>query len=248
MQTQYLSTTRNYKLAYHKTQGVFPGVMFLGGFKSDMNGSKALALEAFCKEQGRAFIRFDYFGHGQSDGDFREGSIGRWAEDARDVFDQLAEEKYILVGSSMGGWLMFLLAQQRQANVAAMLGIASAPDFTTQLILPSFNVKQRLQMVLTGHTSIPNCYGGDPYPISHKFLDEAKKHHILQGSISIPCPVALVHGTHDEDVPVALSLALLKRLTTEKATLTVVKNADHRMSSPECLHIIITKLKELLNS
>lgn len=225
----------NRRIAYHLTEGALPGVVFFGGFKSDMTGSKATALEAFCKIQGWRFLRFDYTGHGQSSGDFRDGTIGAWTQDAIDMLDHVATGKNILVGSSMGAWIMLLVALQRKDKVAGLVGIASAPDFTERLVWEAFSDAQKKQMIEDGQVLIPDCYGAAPYPITKQLVEEGRKHLLLDTSITIDVPVRLIHGTKDEDVPWDFSVRLMNQLTSKDVALTLIKDGNHRLSEPQQL-------------
>ena len=236
------------RIAYHLTEGSVPGVVFLGGFNSDMNGSKALHLEAVCKAKGQRFLRFNYTGHGNSSGRFIEGTIGGWKRDAVDMLDTLAAGKNILVGSSMGGWIMLLAALERKENVSGLLGIASAPDFTENLLWETATEKQKVQFLEEGVIQVPNCYGGEPYPITYQLIQEGRKHLLLDGDIPLDMPVRLIHGTLDEDVPFVMSQRLMQRLTSTDVTLTLVKNAGHRLSEPSQLNMIANLLFSLQNS
>lgn len=204
--------------------------MFCGGFQSDMTGTKAMALEAWARDRGRAFVRFDYQGHGESSGRFEDGTIGAWAEDARQVFDQLSEGPQILVGSSMGGWIMLLVALSRRERVAGLVGVAAAPDFTEDLIWGSLTPEQRLTLLDTGLLRVPSDYSQAPYPITLRLLDEARRHLLLRGRIALECPVRLIHGMTDADVPWITSVRLIERLASTDQRLTLVKDGDHRLS------------------
>lgn len=239
-------TPQGRTIAYHKTEGSEPTVIFLGGFRSDMTGSKALALESFCKEKGQAFIRFDYSGHGQSSGKFEEGTIGQWAEDAMAVIDKLGSEQNILVGSSMGGWLMLLAALEKPEKVAALIGIASAPDFTEHLLLDSFSEEQREELKTNGVVQVPNCYDDEPYPITLELIAESGNHLVLDDVIDIRCPVHLIHGLQDEDVPWEFSVTLNEKLRTKDVKTTLVDDGDHRMSSEKHIGIILKTLDRML--
>ncbi|MDG1287104.1 MAG: alpha/beta hydrolase [Rickettsiales bacterium] len=236
------------EIAYHKTDGETPGVIFLGGFRSDMTGSKAMALEEFCKERGQQFIRFDYFGHGESGGAFVEGTIGRWADNAIAVLDELAGGKpQILVGSSMGGWLMLLVALKRPKKVAGLLGIAAAPDFTELLMWDKFTPEQQTEMREKGVIEIPNCYDEEPYKITMNLIAESGEHLVLDGNIDINCPVMLVHGMKDEDVPWEFAMTLNEKLASKDVRTLLVDDGDHRMSSEKHLKIIRKQLNRMLD-
>ncbi|RMD61056.1 MAG: alpha/beta hydrolase [Alphaproteobacteria bacterium] len=225
-------------IAYHKTPASKsmsgrPGIIFLGGFASDMTGSKATALERFARDSGHGFVRFDYLGHGASSGRFEDGTIGRWSEDAIVVLDELTEGPQILVGSSMGGWLMLLVALARPARVAGLVGIAAAPDFTETLMWQTFPPEIRETIERDGVYYQPSSYEGEaPYPITKRLIIDGRRHLLMDRPIPITCPVRLIHGTADADVPHTLSLALMERLEAGDVEVTLVKGGDHRLSGP----------------
>ncbi|TGD71925.1 alpha/beta hydrolase [Mangrovimicrobium sediminis] len=224
-------------IAYDHLPGTGPGIVFLSGFNSNMQGDKALALAQWCAEQGRQFTRFDYFGHGASSGDFAAGTIGRWIDDAVAVFDAVTTGPQLLVGSSMGGWIMLHLALARPQRVSALVGIAAAPDFTATLREGRLGPEQMLQLELSGACDIPNCYDdGEPYTISRELLDEGETHRLLtREHIAIDVPVRLLHGQCDPDVPWERSLLLAEKLRGEDVEVTLVKDGDHRLSRPQDL-------------
>jgi pimeloyl-ACP methyl ester carboxylesterase len=246
MQPSFLDLPNNRRIAYHLTEGALPGVMFMGGFKSNMSGGKATALEAFCKERGQRFLRFDYTGHGHSSGAFREGTIGAWKQDVFDVFDALGAKQNILVGSSMGAWMALMLALARKDRVAGLLGIASAPDFTQRLIWQRMTPEQKSQLSEKGVFYAPSCYGEDPYPISRMLIEESRHHLLLHADIEIDVPVRLIHGTKDQDVPWHMSVSLMDGLRSRDARLHLIKDGDHRLSSPEHLAFMCEVLGGLL--
>ncbi|MBX6747201.1 MAG: alpha/beta hydrolase, partial [Acetobacteraceae bacterium] len=219
------------ELAWRRIAGRGPGVVFLGGFNSDMTGTKAEDLAAFCTARGRAFLRFDYSGHGASGGRFVDGTIGRWAEDAACVLDRLTEGPQILVGSSMGGWIALLLALRRPERVKALVGIAAAPDFTARISeeLPS---EGRAAIQRDGVWHRPSAYG-DPYPITRALLEEGHNHLLLQGPVPLSIPIRLLHGQQDPDVPWELSLRIAKAITGPDVQVVLVKDGDHRLSRPQ---------------
>ncbi len=217
-------------IAYCRIPGKPPGVVFLTGLKSDMTGGKALALEEFCRRRGQAFLRFDYFGHGQSSGAFEDGTIGRWAEDAVLVLDELLEGPQVLVGSSIGGWIMLLAALARPDRVSGLVGTAAAPDFTEDLIMGQLSAEQKQQLATQGFAEIPNDYDDEPYKITQALLDEGRKHLILRGEIPLDCPVRLIHGTDDRDVPWQTSERIAEKLRSRDVETVLVENGDHRLS------------------
>ena len=218
-------------IAYHRIEGRAPGIVFLGGFRSDMTGTKALFLEDYCRRRGRAYVRFDYFGHGRSSGDFAQGTIGRWREDAIEVIDSLTAGPQILVGSSMGGWIMLLAALARPERVAALVGIAVAPDFTTELLPKRLTPEQRRELDEKGAVTLPSDYDPDGYLYTSALIEDGGRHLLLGGPIPLDVPVRLLHGLADASVPWQLSLRLAERLTSRDVTVTLVKGGDHRLST-----------------
>jgi pimeloyl-ACP methyl ester carboxylesterase len=236
-------------IAYHRLAGRAPGVMFLTGFKSDMTGGKAMALEAFCRARQQAFVRFDYFGHGASSGAFADGTIGRWTDDAVTVLDELTRGPQVLVGSSMGGWIMLLAALVRPNRVAGLVGTAAAPDFTEDLILNGLSPTQRAELARQGYIETGNPYDDRPYRITKRLLEEAREHLLLGAEIPLDCPVRLIHGTADRDVPWRTSERLAERLRSRDVEMLFVKNGDHRLSEPKDLqrltHVVGLLLDQL---
>ena len=232
-------------IAFHTTQGRSPGVVFLGGFRSDMTGTKALALEATCKGAGRAFTRFDYFAHGASSGAFTEGTIGRWSEDAIAVLDELTEGPQVLVGSSMGGWIMLLAALARPGRVHALVGIAAAPDFTEDLMWDRMDQRVKATLQKDGVYFEPSEYDEEPYPITLRLIEEGRGHLLLRSPIPLRCPVRLIHGLEDPDVPWDQSLRLARALESPEVTLTLVKDAVHRLAEPRDIARLIAAVEEV---
>ncbi|HEX3500790.1 MAG TPA: alpha/beta hydrolase [Stellaceae bacterium] len=217
-------------IAYHRLDGKSPGIVFLGGFRSDMTGSKAMALEAFCRARGQAFLRFDYFAHGASSGEFAEATIGRWRDDVLAVLDALTAGPQILVGSSIGGWLMLLTALARPARIAALVGIAAAPDATEDLMWRRLSPAQQQAMRQGGSLTVPSEYDPAGYLLTHRLIEEGRAHLLLRGPVALSCPVRLLHGMADRDVPWPTSLRLAERLASADVTLTLIKDGDHRLS------------------
>ena len=234
-------------IAYCRMLGQSPGVVFLTGFKSDMTGSKALALEDFCRRRGQAFLRFDYTGHGQSSGAFENGTIGEWADDTILALDRLCEGPQVLVGSSMGGWIMLLAALARPDRIAGLVGTAAAPDFTEDLMSKEFSSEQKQQMETQGFVEIPNCYDEEPYKITKALLDDGRDHLLLKAEIPLDCPVRLIHGDKDEDVPWQTSLRIAEKLRTTDVETLFVKNGGHRLSEPRDLDRLCRTLGRLLD-
>jgi pimeloyl-ACP methyl ester carboxylesterase len=218
-------------IAYHRLEGRAPGVVFLGGFMSDMTGTKAVALEAFCRARGQAFIRFDYFAHGASSGAFAEATVGRWKADALAILDEVTEGPQILVGSSIGGWIMLLAALARPARIHALIGIAAAPDATEDLMWGEMPPEQRATLTRDGHIRVPSEYSPEGYLITEKLIEEGRRHLLLHEPIGLTCPVHLLHGMRDPDVPWQTSIRLAERLQSDAVTVELVKAGDHRLST-----------------
>ena len=245
---QTLTCMNGATIAYHAARGKTPGVMFFTGFKSDMTGDKALALEEYCLTKGQAFIRFDYQGHGQSSGEFLDGCIGEWAADAMTVLDELTQGPQVLVGSSMGGWIMLLTALARPKRIAGLLGLAAAPDFTEDLMMAGFSEEQREALNKDGFVDLPNCYDDqEPYRIMKKLIEDGSNQRVLTGEINLDIPVRLIHGLKDEDVPWHTSQKISEQLTSNDVEVTFVKNGDHRLSTPHDLSRLTRTLGALLD-
>jgi len=233
---QILAREDGATIAYHQTPGKHPGVLFLTGFKSDMTGGKALELEAFCQEIGHAYTRFDYQGHGQSSGAFEDGTIGQWADDAVFVIDKLTDGPQVLVGSSMGGWIMLLVALARPKRIAGLVGLASAPDFTEDLIPAALSDEQKADLARDGYVDIPNCYEDqEPYRIDKRLLDEGRDQLLLRDEMAIDCPIRLIHGIKDADVPWETSLKIMERARSDDVEVQLIKDGEHRLSEPHDL-------------
>lgn len=230
-------------LAYHRSDAHgdganLPGVVFLGGFRSDMTGTKATWLEAWCQDRGRAFLRMDYTGHGASDGDFLDGSIGDWASDAADALDILTNGRQIVIGSSMGGWIALLLAKRMPERIAGLIGIAAAPDFTEDSMWEGFSPEQRAVLQSEGQVALPSDYSDEPYVITRRLIEEGRENLLLRTPLPLPMPVRLLQGTADTDVPPSVALRLLDHIDCPDARLTLVKGADHRFSDARELALI----------
>ncbi|MEL6645764.1 MAG: alpha/beta hydrolase [Pseudomonadota bacterium] len=245
MQPDYLETPQSRRIAYHRTSGTGPGVVFLGGFRSDMEGTKALHLEAWAKAQGCAFLRFDYSGHGQSSGEFLGGSIGDWADDAMAAIGQLTEGPQILVGSSMGGWISLLVARAMADRVAGLVGIAAAPDFTEDSMWAGFTDAEKARLTEQGRVEQPSDYSDEPYIITRRLIEEGRGQLVLRDPLPAPFPVRLLHGTADTDVLLSVPLRLIDHIDCPDAQLTLVKGADHRFSEPDNLDLIVRAVEEV---
>jgi len=235
-------------IAYHSTPGKSPGVVFLPGFRSDMTGGKALELEEMCRRQGHGYLRFDYTGHGQSGGDFEFGTIGSWTDDAIYALDKLTEGPQVLVGSSMGGWIMLLTALARPHRVAGLLGIAAAPDFTEDLMPHELSDEQKRTLAKDGIIHMPSEYDEEPTPITQALLDEGRNHLLLRRPIPLDCPVRLIHGMADPDVPWQTALRISQMLQTDDVEIQFVKGGEHRMSELADLARLTRTLGELLSA
>ena len=233
------------ELAWARQEGRGPTVVFLPGFRSDMTGDKATALAAFCAERGQAMLRFDYSGHGASGGRFEDGTIGRWTDDALAVIDRLTEGPLVLVGSSMGGWIALLAALARPDRVAALIGIAAAPDFTEALMWQAMTFEQRATLMRDGVLHRPSQYG-EPYPITRALIEDGRTRLLLNAPIALDCPVRLLHGQEDPDVPWELALRIAERVTSRDVQVILVKDGDHRLSRPQDLALLRRTLAPLL--
>ncbi len=254
---QFLERSGKPKLAYHAIEGRedAPGVVFLSGYRSDMEGTKAVFLEKWAQEHQRSYVRFDYSGHGQSGGEFKALGISAWLDDVCDLLSHVCNGRQILVGSSMGGWLMLLAALRCPDKIAALLGIAAAPDFTEALMWDVFDEKQKAEIMDKGVYHLPTNYcaapGEEPapYPITRKLIEDGRRHLLLRaGDIQIHCPVRLVHGIKDEDVPYQFSCRLAEKLATPDVEVLLQKAGDHRMSSTESLRIVQDVLEKLISN
>ncbi|HCB13024.1 MAG TPA: alpha/beta hydrolase [Gammaproteobacteria bacterium] len=233
-------------LAYHRSLGATPGVVFLGGFTSDMTGIKATTLERWCQGHGQAFVRFDYSGHGASSGQFADGTIGCWADQALTVLDQLTEGPQILVGSSMGAWIMLLIALKRPERITGLLGLACAADFTEYLLWERLDESLRERLRRERVISLPSLYG-EPYIIAMNLIKEAAHHRLLDRTeLPISCPVRLIHGMGDTDVPWQTSLQVAEKLNSPDVRLILVKDGEHTLSREKDLRLLTRLLGELL--
>jgi pimeloyl-ACP methyl ester carboxylesterase len=234
-------------IAYNRTEGGaggMPGALFMGGFRSDMTGTKATFLETRCAARGQAFLRFDYTGHGRSSGTFEDGALSDWLQDSLDVLDTLTGGPQVVIGSSMGGWLALRLALQRPERVAALILLAPAPDFTKDLWEAEFGIEERRHLEQKGVVYRPSGYG-DPYPLTRRLFEDAKQHLLLHAKIPVRCPVRLIHGKQDPDVPWQKSRQIQDRLAAPDSRIIWVEDGDHRLSRPQDLELIDQTLVEL---
>ncbi|WOI57354.1 alpha/beta hydrolase [Palleronia sp. LCG004] len=243
--TDFIETAAGRRIAYHRSEGQGPWIVFLGGFKSDMGGTKAVHLEGWARASGRAFLRFDYSGHGESSGAFEDGAIGDWAEDARVAIETLTDGPIVLVGSSMGGWISLLVARDLD-RVAGLVGIAAAPDFTEDSMWASFTDDQRRALHDDGRVALPSEYG-DPYVITRRLIEDGRDRLVLRDPIREIGPIRLLQGTEDADVDRQVALNLLDHLPGD-VRLTLVKGADHRFSTPECLALVELEIEDVLTA
>lgn len=237
-------TPQGRRIAYHLLDGTGPAIVFLGGFKSDMQGTKAVFLEDWARRSGRAFLRFDYSGHGESDGDFTDGAIGDWYEDACAALGLLAGP-VVLVGSSMGGWISLQVARAMPARVAGLVTIAAAPDFTEDSMWGGFDDDQKAALARDGQVALPSEYG-EPYVITRRLIEEGRTRLVLHDPLALPCPVRFLQGTADADVDMSVALRLLDHATGDDMRLTLVNGADHRFSDDACLALIQSSVEEVL--
>jgi pimeloyl-ACP methyl ester carboxylesterase len=239
------------RIAVRLREGAAPGVFWLDGFKSDMQGTKAVALDAWAAQAGRACIRFDYSGHGESGGAFTDGTIGRWLEESAAVFERFARGPQVLVGSSMGGWIALLLARElRQravagSKLAGMVLIAPAADFTEELMWKKFSPEVKRQIETTGAWQRPSEYSAEPYVITRGLIEDGRRHLLLGGLIETGCPVRILQGVQDPDVPWQHAMELSSRLARDDVVMTLVKDGDHRLSRPEDIERLISAVQEL---
>lgn len=233
------------ELAWSRVEGAAPTVVFLPGFRSDMTGTKATELAGLCRERGAGCLLLDYSGHGGSGGRFEDGTIGEWTDDALFLIDRLTEGPVVLVGSSMGGWIALLAALARPDRVAALVGIAAAPDFTERLMWDAMTPPEREAIERDGMLMVPSAYG-EPTPVTRKLIQDGRTRLLLDRPIPIRCPVRLLHGQRDPDVPWQTSLALSEKLEAGDVQVVLVKDGDHRLSRPGDLHLVRRTVGELL--
>jgi pimeloyl-ACP methyl ester carboxylesterase len=240
------------KIAVRARAGNAPGLFWLGGFNSDMKGTKALALDAWAAEHGRACVRFDYSGHGESGGKFADGTIGRWLEESLAVFERFCAGPQVVVGSSMGGWIALLLAREiakrgGRASLGGLVLIAPAPDFTEELMWKAFSPEIRAEIETKGVWLRPSQYGdGTPYPVTRDLIEDGRKHLLLGGSIAVGCPVRILQGAKDPDVPWQHAFALVHRLPADDVVLTMIQDGDHRLSRPQDIARIMAAVAEFV--
>jgi len=230
------------RLAYRYTDGRGPALVFLPGYMSDMDGTKAVALQVWAEATGRAVLRFDYGGCGRSSGDFEAQSLADWRSDVLAILDGVTEGPAVLVGSSMGGWLMLLAALAWPEKVAGLVGIAAAPDFTGW----GFTQDEKMTILREGRLEQPSAYSERPYVTTRTFWESGEALRVLGGEIAIDCPVRLLHGQADPDVPWTWSLELMKKLRSSDVQASFIKDGDHRLSRPQDLALLLATVRTLL--
>ncbi len=233
------------RIAYRNRTGDGPGVVWLGGFRSDMIGTKAAFVDEWAKHRGKAFLRFDYSGHGESDGRFEDGSIGEWFADALAAFDALTTGPQILVGSSMGAWIATLLAKARPDRIAAVIFIAPAPDFTERLMWPAFSEGQRETLIRDGRLEQPSDYSDEPEIITRKLIEDGRKHLVMTEPFAINAPVRILQGMKDDAVPWRHALDFAETIESDDVEITLKKAGDHRLSEPDDLARLKATLDQL---
>jgi pimeloyl-ACP methyl ester carboxylesterase len=244
------TTVPSRRLAYRYTPSHqnSPTVVFLNGFRSDMNGEKVLFLENLCCKEGLGFLAFDYSGHGLSSGKFEEGTLSQWLADSLDIIDHIPLTPTILVGSSMGGWLAHLAALQRPNRVVGLLGIASAPDFLEELMWQKFSPNQQAEVKNQGWTVIPTDYNDVGWTITKNLIEDGRKHLLLDKPIPLTIPIRYLHGLKDASVPASYSHKLVELVTSQDVRLTLVKAGDHRLSREEDKRMLWVLLQELVTT
>lgn len=243
--TKFLETEQGRSIAYHFHSGRGPTVVFLGGLKSDMEGTKAVHLEAWAQAAGLAFLRFDYSGHGESSGSFEQGCIGDWHEDTLAAVSALTTGPLLIVGSSMGGWQALLLAKAMPERIQGMVTIAAAPDFTEDGYWASFSDAQKAELEVQGYVELPSDYM-EPYRISKTMIEDGRKRLVLRSPLDLPFPVRCLQGTADTAVSTETALRLMEHARCQDMRLNLVKDADHRFSDEACLRLIEAAITELL--
>ena len=241
---QHLEIGPGLSLAYRHRAGRGPTLIFLPGYMSDMEGSKASALDAWAEREGRAMLRFDYAGCGASDGRFEEQSLANWRNDALAMLDEVVEGPVVLVGSSMGGWLMLLVALARPERVAALVGIAAAPDFTGW----GFSDEEKLAILRDGRLEQPSAYSDTPYLTTRTFWESGEALRLLHAPIAVHCPLRLLHGQRDEDVPWTHSLQLSELVRSSDVQAIFVKDGDHRLSREPDIALLLATIATLMES
>ena len=244
--TKFLATQTGQKLAYSFTKGTGPTVVFLGGFKSDMEGSKAIFLEKWAKKRNRSFLRFDYSGHGQSTGDYLNLGIGDWFNDTKQIIELTKNSGLILIGSSMGGWISLLLSRELGSRLKGLITIAAAPDFTEDSMWKNFTEDQKKAVLNKGILYLPSDYG-EPYPITRYLIENGRQNLVLREPLELTCPVRLMQGTEDTAVTRETALKLFDHISADDLSLFFKRGADHSFSDPSCLEILQKNLENILD-
>ncbi|SIS54337.1 alpha/beta hydrolase [Phaeovulum vinaykumarii] len=242
-----MTTPEGREIAYEALPGTGPGVVFLGGFRSDMEGTKALTMRNRAIAKGRPFLRLDYSGHGQSSGRFVDGAVGDWFADARAVIAACTRGPQVIVGSSMGGWIALLIARSMPERVGGIVTIAAAPDFTEDLMLREFTREERARLVSEGQIERANAYDPQPYVITRRLIEDGRRHLLLRDELRLPMPARFLQGTADTEVPVAHAYRLFQHAQGPDLRLMLVKGADHRFSTPDCLALVEAQTTELVD-
>ena len=245
--TEYLETAQGRRLAYHKSEGAGPTIVFLGGLKSDMEGTKAVHLEAWARARGLGFLRFDYSGHGESSGAFTDGCIGDWHEDTVAALSALTDGPLVVVGSSMGGWQSLLLARVMPERIAGLVTIAAAPDFTEDGYWAMFSDAQKAALEAVGHVELPSDYM-EPYVITKRMIEDGRAQLVLRKPLHLPFPVRFLQGTADTAVSTQTAVRLLDHATGPDMRLELVKDADHRFSDGPCLRLIERAILDVMDA
>ncbi|WP_271897752.1 alpha/beta hydrolase [Candidatus Phyllobacterium onerii] len=244
-------TVNGLDIALRRREGSTPGIVWLGGYYSDMLGSKAQWLDQWAAERGAAFLRHDYSGHGESGGEFRDGTISLWLEQSLAVFRAFSSGPQILVGSSMGGWIALRMIEELQrtgegGRVAGLVLIAPAPDFTSELVEPQLTNDQRRQIAERGYMEEPSDYSSVPYIYTKALLEDGKTNQVLKGVIQTDCPVHILQGMEDKDVPYTHALRLMDHLPVDDVTITLVRDGDHRLSRPQDLDLLTRTVSSMV--
>lgn len=245
MTASFLDIKQGRRLAYQKLEGTGIPIIFLAGHGSDMLGSKAEALYLDCQTKNRPFIRFDYSGHGQSDGDFLDGTISKWTEDATEIAQTLTDGPVILVGSSLGGWVMLNLAKALSSKIAGLIGIAAAPDFTETLIWNDLDDAQREKMRQEGQIALPNPYADEDVIYPYHLITDGRNHLLLNDELAISCPIILHQGMQDHEVPWQTAIDIANAVISEDVKINLIKEAGHRFSSEDEIRSIIASVDEI---
>ncbi len=251
MPISYILNDNKNKLAYNHIKATekgkdLPAIMFLGGFKSDMDGTKAIYIEQQCKKRGQEFIRFDYSGHGKSEGRFIDGTIGSWKNDAGRILKIIINKKVILIGSSMGGWIALLLSLENHESIKGVIGIAAAPDFTKE-IEEQLSTQQLKIIKEKGLVEIPNEYSDEPYIFTNKLLEDGKKQSLLGKSYDISLPITLIQGKQDNSVPWHKSFQIKECFKNSEIKIVFIYDGDHRLSRTQDLEIINQEILNMSN-